>query len=114
MSSKTVSRAAVVALALGNTAVNAFWRLECPGSIGLARIDPLMDFDGLSGHVHALKGGSGKFGPSKHFPNLYHSSGPSRCEGALIVPFTVHTICETDSQTNTDLASSLLGQVHGR
>ncbi|KAI4260058.1 MAG: hypothetical protein L6R42_004231 [Xanthoria sp. 1 TBL-2021] len=58
MSSKTVSRAAVVALALSNTAVNAFWRLECPGSIGLARIDPLMDFDGLSGHVHALKGGS--------------------------------------------------------
>ncbi|KAL8999034.1 MAG: hypothetical protein Q9169_002032 [Polycauliona sp. 2 TL-2023] len=58
MPSNSLSRAAVAALTLGSTAVDAFWRLECPGSIGLARIDPLMDFDGVSGHVHALKGGS--------------------------------------------------------
>ena len=61
MPSNNFGRAATVALTLGSTAVNAFWRLECPGSLGLARIDPLMDFDGVSGHVHDLKGGSGKF-----------------------------------------------------
>ncbi|KAL8769415.1 MAG: hypothetical protein Q9209_004643 [Squamulea sp. 1 TL-2023] len=60
MLSKKSSRAAVAAIALCSTAVNAFWRLECEGSVGLARIDPLMDFDGLSDHVHTLKGGSEK------------------------------------------------------
>ncbi|KAL8878557.1 MAG: hypothetical protein Q9198_003654 [Flavoplaca austrocitrina] len=58
MPSRSFNRAAVAALTLGSNAVDAFWRLECPGSIGLARIDPLMDYDGVSGHVHALKGGS--------------------------------------------------------
>ncbi len=67
MPSKHFNRAAVAALTLGSNAVDAFWRLECPGSIGLARIDPLMDYDGVSGHVHDLKGGSGTFTPSKHF-----------------------------------------------
>ncbi|KAL8659859.1 MAG: hypothetical protein Q9226_000224 [Calogaya cf. arnoldii] len=65
MPSNNFGRAATVALTLGSTAVNAFWRLECPGSIGLARIDPLMDFDGVSGHVHALKGGSAFSAKSK-------------------------------------------------
>ena len=39
---------------------DAFWRLECDGSVGLARLDPLMDFGGLSDHVHTIKGGSGE------------------------------------------------------
>lgn len=72
MPSKPFSRAAVAALTLGSNAVDAFWRLECPGSIGLARIDPLMDYDGVSGHVHTLKGGSGTFTPSDHFPMRRH------------------------------------------
>lgn len=41
-------------------AVNAFWRLECDGSVGLARIDPLMDYGRAADHVHTIKGGSGK------------------------------------------------------
>ena len=71
MLSNRFSRAAAVAITLSGTAVNAFWRLECDGSIALARIDPLMDFDGLSDHVHILKGGSGKFNHSEELPVLH-------------------------------------------
>lgn len=53
--------AAAAALAFSIPAANAFWRLECDGSVGMARIDPLMDFGGLSDHVHTIKGGSGKY-----------------------------------------------------
>ncbi|KAL8680078.1 MAG: hypothetical protein Q9186_003717 [Xanthomendoza sp. 1 TL-2023] len=65
MLSNKFGGAAIAAVALCTTAVNAFWRLECPGSIGLARIDPLMDYDGLSDHVHTLKGGSAFSATSK-------------------------------------------------
>lgn len=41
------------------TSVDAFWRLECDGSVGLARIDPLMNLGEVSEHVHTIKGGSG-------------------------------------------------------
>lgn len=43
---------------LGNA--DAFWRLECEGSVGLARLDPLMGYGAPSQHVHSIKGGSGK------------------------------------------------------
>lgn len=59
MPSNRFSNAALAAVAFCTPAANAFWRLECAGSVGLARIDPLMDFGGLSDHVHILKGGSG-------------------------------------------------------
>ncbi|KAL9598292.1 MAG: hypothetical protein Q9219_004593 [cf. Caloplaca sp. 3 TL-2023] len=49
---------AATALAIAIPAANAFWRLECDGSVGTARIDPLMDFGGLSDHIHSIKGGS--------------------------------------------------------
>jgi hypothetical protein len=60
----TASKLAVVAamvmiFMIGN--VNAYWRLECDGSVGLARLDPLMNFGTAGDHVHSIKGGSGKF-----------------------------------------------------
>ncbi|KAL8711751.1 MAG: hypothetical protein Q9220_003922 [cf. Caloplaca sp. 1 TL-2023] len=55
---KNTGHLASATLALFTPAINAFWRLECDGSVGLARIDPLMDFGGLSDHVHTIKGGS--------------------------------------------------------
>lgn len=60
----TASKLAVVAamimvFMIGN--VNAYWRLECDGSVGLARLDPLMNFGTVGDHVHSIKGGSGKF-----------------------------------------------------
>lgn len=57
---RSIANCAAAVLALSAVpATNAFWRLECSGSVGLARIDPLMDFGGLSGHIHTIKGGSG-------------------------------------------------------
>lgn len=60
----TVSNLAIVAaivMVLFISNVSAFWRLECDGSVGLARMDPLIN-PGTSGdHVHSIKGGSGKY-----------------------------------------------------
>ncbi|KAI4155291.1 MAG: hypothetical protein LQ341_000203 [Variospora aurantia] len=55
---RSITNGAAAILALYVPATNAFWRLECSGTVGMARIDPLMDFGGLSGHVHTIKGGS--------------------------------------------------------
>ena len=59
LSTGRLAKAVLFLLTFGSA--NAFWRLECDGSVGLARIDPLMDFGSLSDHVHSIKGGSGKF-----------------------------------------------------
>lgn len=50
-------------LAIHINGANAFWRLLCDGSVGLARIDPLTNIGTVSDHVHSIKGGSGKFTP---------------------------------------------------
>ena len=52
---------AILALAFE---ADAFWRLECRGRVGLARIDPLVNFGKPSQHVHAIHGSSGEFRPS--------------------------------------------------
>lgn len=51
---------ALVAFTSSIGRVRAFWRLECEGSTGLARLDPLMSPGGIGDHVHSIKGGSGK------------------------------------------------------
>ena len=58
-----VVAATIMILFICNTA--AFWRLECDGSVGLARMDPLMNFGTAGDHVHSIKGGSGKSPISK-------------------------------------------------
>lgn len=50
---------AVTALALAGSA-NAFWRLPCRGRTGLGRIDPIMDANTISDHVHTIHGGNSK------------------------------------------------------
>lgn len=39
---------------------DAFWRLLCRSSVGLARMDPIMNPGDVSDHVHTIKGGSGE------------------------------------------------------
>ncbi|PHH85187.1 hypothetical protein CDD83_781 [Cordyceps sp. RAO-2017] len=39
--------------------VDAFWRMECPGRIGLARLDPIVNPGDVSNHVHSIHGSSG-------------------------------------------------------
>ncbi|OTA91957.1 hypothetical protein M434DRAFT_32229 [Hypoxylon sp. CO27-5] len=39
--------------------VSAFWRMECRGRSGLARMDPIMDVGVVSPHIHTIHGSSG-------------------------------------------------------
>lgn len=39
----------------------AFWRMECRGRTGLARIDPIMDAGLVSPHIHTVHGSSGTY-----------------------------------------------------
>jgi hypothetical protein len=56
MVSKLLVTASVASL-IGTA--SAFWRMECPGRVGLARIDPIINPGGFSTHVHAIHGSSG-------------------------------------------------------
>ncbi|RGP78004.1 glyoxal oxidase precursor [Fusarium longipes] len=38
---------------------HAFWRMECPGRVGLARLDPIIDPGTVSKHAHSIHGSSG-------------------------------------------------------
>ncbi|CAF3487852.1 hypothetical protein SNK03_012008 [Fusarium graminearum] len=51
------SIAAVSAGLVGSA--HAFWRMECPGRVGLARLDPIIDPGTVSKHVHSIHGSSG-------------------------------------------------------
>ncbi|KAI8633215.1 hypothetical protein F5Y19DRAFT_294316 [Xylariaceae sp. FL1651] len=54
------SKALVTFAFLGIASVaEAFWRMECRGSTGLARIDPLVDPNKISSHAHTIHGSSG-------------------------------------------------------
>ncbi|KAI1771898.1 hypothetical protein F4818DRAFT_444896 [Hypoxylon cercidicola] len=50
-------------------AVSAFWRMECHGRTGVARIDPIMDAGIISPHTHVVHGSSG-FSVSATFDDL--------------------------------------------
>ncbi|KAI0009567.1 hypothetical protein F4779DRAFT_364458 [Xylariaceae sp. FL0662B] len=49
----------VVNLLTAVTSVSAFWRMECRGSSGLARMDPIVDTGKVSAHSHTIHGSSG-------------------------------------------------------
>ncbi|KAH8664253.1 hypothetical protein BX600DRAFT_498067 [Xylariales sp. PMI_506] len=51
------------------TGISAFWRMECRGRSGLARIDPLKSPNAVSQHVHAIFGSSG-FSESASYDDL--------------------------------------------
>lgn len=61
--------AALSALATG---VHGFWRMECNGMAGLARIDPLVSPGEISKHVHALFGSRSKFNRQNFRPWIRH------------------------------------------
>lgn len=57
----TTMHKSILALSTGLIAgANAFWRMECPGRVGLARMDPIINPGEVSGHVHAIHGSSGE------------------------------------------------------
>ncbi|KAI0135638.1 hypothetical protein F4814DRAFT_31397 [Daldinia grandis] len=53
--------------------VSAFWRMECHGRTGLARIDPIMDAGVVSPHIHTVHGSSG-FSLSATYDQLMQGS----------------------------------------
>lgn len=51
----------VVAVTAGLVAsADAFWRMECQGRVGLARMDPIVYPGQDSPHMHAIHGSSGE------------------------------------------------------
>ena len=48
----------VVAGMAGSAA--AFWRMECHHQTGYGRMDPIVDYGEISGHVHSFTGSNGK------------------------------------------------------
>lgn len=59
MNSKQIL-AFITASLLGGQA-SAFWRMECRGVSGQARLDPLVDEGVVGSHVHEIFGSGGKF-----------------------------------------------------
>ncbi|KAI5924067.1 hypothetical protein F4810DRAFT_143444 [Camillea tinctor] len=56
---------------LGASSVaHAFWRMECRGVTGLARVDPLVNFNEISPHAHTVHGSSG-FGIDADYSQLF-------------------------------------------
>ncbi|KAL2207808.1 hypothetical protein CC79DRAFT_1273027 [Sarocladium strictum] len=53
---RSTSSIAAFAGLLGSA--HAFWRMECPGRVGLARIDPLVSPGTASAHAHSIHGSS--------------------------------------------------------
>jgi hypothetical protein len=58
MAPKTLATLAFLGL---SSVTEAFWRMECRGSTGLARVDPIVDFNKISAHAHTIHGSSGGF-----------------------------------------------------
>lgn len=63
-SKQLLSLYATVALFGGHAA--AFWRMECRGTTGQARIDPLVSPGKVADHAHEIFGSGGEF-PSACF-----------------------------------------------
>ncbi|KAI0471752.1 hypothetical protein GGR56DRAFT_682008 [Xylariaceae sp. FL0804] len=64
-----IFKASIAAAALGAAPVTAFWRMECRGETGLARIDPIESPGEISGHTHSILG-SGGFSVDADFDSL--------------------------------------------
>ncbi|KAI0443901.1 hypothetical protein F4803DRAFT_287540 [Xylaria telfairii] len=66
MNSRTLATLAIIGM---SSVTDAFWRMECRGSTGLARIDPIVDLGKISPHAHTVHGSSG-FGISSTYDDL--------------------------------------------
>lgn len=55
----TMLKSLIAASVVGSA--HAFWRMECPGRVGLARMDPIVDPGEVSAHVHAIHGSGGEY-----------------------------------------------------
>ncbi|ERS95148.1 WSC domain-containing protein [Sporothrix schenckii 1099-18] len=74
-----VSPRVSILVAAAITPALAFWRMECRGVAGNARIDPLISPGGPSSHLHAIMG-SGGFGESATYADITASD----CTSCLV------------------------------
>jgi hypothetical protein len=58
----------LVLISLLVAVADAFWRMECRGRVGLARIDPMVSPGEISAHAHIIHGSSGEFVKNFHHP----------------------------------------------
>ncbi|KAI0914224.1 hypothetical protein F4823DRAFT_395083 [Ustulina deusta] len=70
MISKTLAMLAILGI---SSVTEAFWRMECRGNTGVARIDPIVDFAKVAGHAHTVQGSSG-FGISATYDDLINGN----------------------------------------
>lgn len=61
MNSKQLLKAAAFSLLASPAA--AFWRMECRGETGLARLDPIVNPGVVGDHLHTIFGSSGMHSP---------------------------------------------------
>jgi len=58
LSTDTLAKGALSLLTFSGAA-DAFWRMQCPGRLIDARVDPIVNPGVIAGHVHAISGGNG-------------------------------------------------------
>ncbi|KAI0851543.1 hypothetical protein F5Y00DRAFT_12222 [Daldinia vernicosa] len=80
--------------------VSAFWRMECHGRTGLARIDPIMDAGVLSSHIHTAHGSSG-FGLSATYDDLIQANCSSCAVKQDKSAYWTPALYFQDNETNT-------------
>jgi hypothetical protein len=66
-----LSPVVVILLLAATTPVQAFWRLLCHGTLGTARIDPLVNFGQIAPHAHNIAGASSKSKLGTTFPERW-------------------------------------------
>ncbi|KAF7717450.1 Uncharacterized protein PECH_000381 [Penicillium ucsense] len=72
LDSHRLTAALVASLTLFPGLSDAFWRLPCRGRAGVARLDPIVDPNTISNHVHVIHG-SGSFGMDSNTESLLDS-----------------------------------------
>ena len=78
MLSKSLKPLAALAAALAPIA-DAYWRMDCPGTLVEGRLDPIVTPAKVSGHTHVIIGGNG-FTPGMN----YESTQKSTCTSCSI------------------------------
>jgi len=71
--SKTFASSALALLAALAGPADAYWRMECPGTLFTGRIDPIVNPGAVSGHTHIVLGGNG-FAPTMDFASTQKST----------------------------------------
>lgn len=65
MKTSNIILCVAVLLLTSSPGVDAFWRLLCHGTLGTARIDPIVSHGEIAAHAHMIAGASSKSNPAQ-------------------------------------------------